>query len=275
MSEMHSSILKNEADRPVKANDGMSKWQIRLEEELSLRLPFDGLNLSQWRQHLKHTKLLSDNYDTVVSLDWPHYCGGATVGCGGKNGWCYTLGGQLGGSANRSKRSAMTDSLARNYPSLFAEIASAEIEKLVADGEIPYPNLRFSGSGELHYSHLPAIFQLKELGITLWGFSKNLKVAIELRRNDISVLFSCDITTPIEQILDAKNNGLQLAYTSTGVRDTPPDGTFVTFPLHRSGKVREIVLSESVCPKVIQEYTDGRRSRASCQLRCTRCHQSK
>ena len=166
----------------------------------------------------------------------------------------------------------MTDSIARNHPRLFTEIVAAEINKLVSSNEIPYPNLRFSGSGELHPAHLPAIFLLKEQGINLWGFSRNIRVAIELRQHDINVLFSCDITTPVSRIEEARENSLQLAYTSTGVTDIPPAGTFVTFPLHRSGKVREIVLTDSICPKVAQEYLEGKRAPAACQTRCTRCH---
>jgi hypothetical protein len=253
---------------------GIKKWQIRLEEELSLREPFDGWNTDQWRRKLKAANLLSDNYDTVVSLDWPHYCGGATKGCGGKDGWCYTLGGQLGGGAKRSRRAAMTDSLARHHPELFGEIVAAEIEKLVSTREIRYPNLRFSGSGELHPAHLPAILQVKAQGINLWGFSRNIRMAIALQKHEISVLFSCDATTPDSRIAEAREHGLGLAYTSTGVSDKPPEGTFVTFPLHRSGKVKEIVLANSVCPKVAQEYLDGKRTRAACQTKCARCHHS-
>jgi hypothetical protein len=274
MVEIHSSFVQDELSLIATSKVEKKKWQIRLEEELSLRKPFDDLDPLQWRQKLKNTKLLSDNYDTVVSLDWPHYCGGATVGCGGEDGWCYTLGGQLGGGAKRSKRAAMTDSLARNHPLLFAEIVAAEVNKLVLTRDISYPNLRFSGSGELHAAHLPAMFMLKDRGINLWGFSRNIRTAIELRKHGISVLFSCDFTTPVNKIHKARRNGLRLAYTSMGVSDIPPDGAFVTFPLHRSGKVREIVLADSVCPKVEQEYLEGKRMRAACQTKCTRCHRS-
>jgi hypothetical protein len=272
--EIYSSLGQDESVPVTTANSAKKKWQIRLEEELSLRQPFDSWSLEQWRKKLKNTKLLSDNYDTVVSLDWPHYCGGASLGCGGENGWCYTLGGQLGGGAKRSKRAAMTDSLARNYPALFAEIVAVEVNTLAAANEISYPNLRFSGSGELHPAHLPAMFQLKDRGVNLWGFSRNISMAIELRDYSINVIFSCDITTPIEKIREARRNGLQLAYTSTGVSDAPPEGAFVTFPLHRSGKVREIVVADSVCPKVEQEYLEGKRTRAACQTKCMRCHRS-
>jgi hypothetical protein len=274
LSNTDVNVGEEPSNLPATKPDGMMKWKLRLKEELSLRKLFDGWNQDQWRQKLKNASLLSDNYDTVVSLDWPHYCGGATEGCGGKNGWCYTLGGQLGGGVKRSKRAAMTDSLARNHPALFGEVVAAEIAKLVSARELPYPNLRFSGSGELHPSHLPALFQLRNRGINLWGFSRNIRLAIQLRRHGISVLFSCDITTPVSRIDDARNSGLRLAYTSTGVSDPPPDGTFVTFPLHRSGKVREIVSAGSVCPKVAQEYLEGKRTRAACQARCTRCHRS-
>lgn len=272
--DIEESLTEDYQGLLVTELSGLKKWKIRLGEELSLRESFDGWNSDQWRQKLKTTNLLSDNYDTVVSLDWPHYCGGATKGCGGKDGWCYTLGGQLGGGAKRSKRAAMTDSLARHHPDLFGEIVATEIGKLVSMQEIQYPNLRFSGSGEVHPAHLPAILQVKYRGINLWGFSRNIRMAIALRQHEINVLFSCDATTPANRIAEAQKHGLRLAYTSTGVSDNPPEGTFVTFPLHRSGKVKEIVLSTSVCPKVEQEYLEGKRTPAACQTRCARCHRS-
>lgn len=260
------------SDIERKYSDKQQKWRVRLNEELGFRNLFDDLNEDEWIKKLDKSKLLSDNYDTVVSLDWPHYCGGATEGCGGPSGWCYTLSGQLGGTAGRSKRAAMTDSLARNYPDLFSKIVAKEIDSLIFSEDLSYPNLRFSGSGEMHQAHLPALLCLKDRGVHLWGFSKNVKLAIDLSQYGISVLFSCDRTTPIPRLELAIKNGLGLAYTSTGVDDSPPDGTIVTFPLHRSGKVREIVAADTICPKVAQEYLEGKRARAACQLRCTRCH---
>jgi hypothetical protein len=249
-----------------------AKWRLRLNEELSFGTQFKGWSSDKWRNYLTKRRVLSDNYDTVVSLDWPHFCSGATEGCGGDHGWCYTLGGQLGGSSKRSSRAAITDRLARDYPKLFSEIVGGEVDQLVKSGRLPYPNLRFSGSGEIHNSHLPALIALTERGIHLWGFSRNLRVATRLREAGIAVLFSSDSTTPEQTVVEALRSGLKLAYTSTGVDDHPPLDTFVVFPLHRSGSVREVVDSPGVCPKVLEEYLEGRRRRAACQFHCKRCH---
>jgi hypothetical protein len=249
-----------------------AKWRLRLNEELSFGTRFKGWSSMKWENYLTKHRVLSDNYDTVVSLDWPHFCSGATEGCGGDHGWCYTLGGQLGGSTKRSSRAAITDRLARDYPKLFSEIVGNEVDQLVKSGRLPYPNLRFSGSGEVHNSHLPALIALAERGIHLWGFSRNLRVATRLRETGIAVLFSCDSTTLKQTVLEALQSGLKLAYTSTGVDDHPPFDAFVIFPLHRSGRVREVVESPDVCPKVLEEYLEGRRRRAVCQFNCKRCH---
>lgn len=249
-----------------------AKWRLRLNEELSFGTSFENWSSTKWEEYLTKRRVLSDNYDTVVSLDWPHFCSGATEGCGGDHGWCYTLGGQLGGSSNRSSRAAVTDRLARDHPRLFSEIVRVEVDQLVKNGRLPYANVRFSGSGEVHNAHLPALIALAERGVHLWGFSRNLRVAAHLLEAEIAVLFSCDYTTPEQTILKALKLGLKLAYTSTGVDDRPAYDAFVIFPLHRSGRVREVVNSSEVCPKVLEEYLEGRRKRGACQFICKRCH---
>lgn len=269
---MNSKLIARESSK--QAGQPVQKWRIRLEQELAHVEEFDGWDEDRWQQHLKQTKILSNNYDTVVSLDWPHYCGSATEGCGGASGWCYTLSGQLGGANKRSRRAAMTDSLARSFPHLFADAAYREIRSLVIRGKIPYANLRFSGSGEVHSSHINALQLLKEKGVNLWGFSKNLRICEKLREKKISVIFSCDSTTPIDVLESAIERRLPLAYTSTGIEDYPPQGSIVTFPVHRSGKVKEVVMTDTVCPKIEEEYMMGKRSPAACQLVCTRCHQT-
>ena len=251
---------------------GTDKWKQRLKVELELGEVLKGLTLENWRSKLAGKKLVSDNFDTVISLDWPHYCGHATKGCGGPNGWCYTLGGQVGGSQGRSLRAAMTDRLARDHPDLFADVVSRDVFSFVNSGKLSYPNIRFSGSGEIHKSHFPALLGLKDRGVHLWGFSRSPKLALELRSQGISVLFSCDATTPQKTLSLAREGGLKLAYTSLGVHDAPPVEAFVVFPVHRSGRVREIVDSQNICPKISQEFLNVRRKPASCQQVCTLCH---
>jgi hypothetical protein len=251
------------------------KWKLRLKLELDMGSEFKGLKADEWNLKLSRKRLVNDNYDTVISLDWPHYCSHATKGCGGPNGWCYTLGGQIGGNKARSLRAAMTDRLARDYPDVFAEIVHKEILQFVKNKKINYPNIRFSGSGEVHQNHFAALIALKNKGVQLWGFSRNPKFAIELQEHGISVLFSCDATTPEQNLEYAKNNGLKLAYTSLGVSDVPKFEAFVVFPVHRSGRVREIADTRNVCPKISQEFLTGKRKPASCQKVCTLCHKVK
>lgn len=259
--------------RPGIARNVKDKWKQRLRLELGLADEFKGLTADEWRKKLSRRRLVSDNYDTVISLDWPHYCGHATKGCGGPEGWCYTLGGQIGGNQPRSLRAAMTDRLARDYPEVFAEVVYQEILLFTKNDKLAYPNIRFSGSGEVHQAHFSALISLKEKGVHLWGFSRNPKLAIELQDQGISVLFSCDATTPKKTLDFAQENGLKLAYTSLGVKDTPGFHAFVVFPVHRSGRVREIADTRNVCPKISQEFLTGRRKPASCQQACTLCHQ--
>ena len=251
-----------------------AKWRIRLKEELSLGLQFKAWSSEEWVGYLSKRRIVSDNYDTVLSLDWPHFCIGATEGCGGNRGWCYTLAGHIGGSTKRSLRAAVTDRLARDHPDLFSEIVSREITQFVSSGRLPYPNIRFSGSGEVHNSHLPALLSLASRSIHLWGFSRNIRVAIQLKEAGISVLYSCDATTSPENLKEAARAGLKIAYTSLGIDDSPPAPPFVVFPVHHSGRVQEVLDSERVCPKVLEEYLEGRRRRGACQFTCTRCHEA-
>lgn len=248
------------------------RWIRRLRQERALSSRFEKFTESDWRSFSKNSRLLNENYDTVVSLDWPHYCGSATTGCGGVNGWCYTLTGQIAASRERALRAGINDVLATRFPILFAEIIDIELTKLTMRGSLPDRNLRYSGSGELLSRHVPALKAISDLGVRLWGFSKNISVASELKKLGISVLFSCDATTQPEQLKLAAENGLRLAYTSTSISDWPPNGTFVTFPVHRSGKVREVVDVPSICPKVLDEFQSGKRRAGWCQHRCHRCH---
>jgi hypothetical protein len=252
-----------------------AKWRRRLAEELDLAARFEQWSIEEWQSYIASRDILNANYDTVVALDWPHYCGGATEGCGGSKGWCYTLAGNVGGGRARSMRAAATDQLARQFPSLFADAVASEVFAHVEAGRMPYANLRFSGSGEVHAAHIPALVELRARGgVRLWGFSRSIDVARQLDEAGICVLFSCDLTTPPARVKSARALGLKLAYTSTGVNDPPPLGTFVTFPVHRSGRVKEVVSADSLCPKVVEEYLDGKRREGACQWRCTRCHQA-
>lgn len=267
------SIVNGRCSANLEANNQVQpKWRSRLAKELELGGRFIGWSSSEWRSYLASKKLLSVNYDTIVSLDWPHFCGDATEGCGGARGWCYTLGGQLGGADARSIKAAVSDRLARDFPDLFADVVVNEVHELVDGGALPYPNLRVSGSGEAHIAHVPALARVKDRGVQLWGFSKSIKIALEMRKIGASIMFSCDATTPRSKLDEAIKNGFALAYTSIGAGDHPPVGTTVTFPLHRSGRVREVVDTPTVCPKVVEEFFNGKRRQAACQSLCRRCH---
>jgi hypothetical protein len=252
-------------------NPRKQRWRIRLEKELAHRFEFDSLGEQAWIDLLRRRRVTSSNHDTVVALDWPHYCTHATTLCGGTNGWCYTFQGHQAG-ANHNRRTAMVDSLARHFPKLFADAVAREVSGLVANGKLPYANLRYSGSGELAIEHLPALTEVASREIHLWGFTRNLKIASGLLDIGASVIISCDASTPPELFERATALGFPFAYTSSSVSDLPPPGTIVTFPVHRVGRVTEVPDVDSLCPKVLSEFFFETRSGATCQSACHRCH---
>src|SRR5262245_55962925 len=72
----------------------VNRWRKRLAKELAFRAEFERLDSAAWKSLLATRSVTSTNHDTVLSLDWPHYCAYATVACGGPNGWCYTFQGR-------------------------------------------------------------------------------------------------------------------------------------------------------------------------------------
>jgi hypothetical protein len=247
------------------------KWKRKLAQEMRERRQLEKLTQAELLKVAEERGLLSRNWDTVVSLDFPHYCVHATTNCGGPKGWCYTFQGYQALQPHAAKV-ALVDLVASRYPDEFARLVASEVRREVDAGRLPYPNVRLSGSGEIAATHFPAIKSLAEAGVALWGFSRSAQVAEFLSSIGVPVLFSCDASTPPAAMEEARLAKLPLAYTSTGVDDPPPSGAVVTFPVHREGKVREVVDHSTVCPKVLQEFLDGHREAASCQVRCQRCH---
>lgn len=247
------------------------KWKRKLGQEMRERRRLESQSKDQLLQLALERGLLSRNWDTVVSLDFPHYCVHATTNCGGVKGWCYTFQGYQARQPHAAKV-ALVDLVACRYPEDFARLVALEVRKEVESGRLHYPNLRLSGSGELAPAHFPAITCLCKTGVALWGFTRSVQVAQFLATLGIPILFSCDASTPPGAMEEARHARLPLAYTSTGIDDGPPSGTVVTFPVHREGKVREVVDDHTVCPKVVQEFLDGHREAASCQVKCQRCH---
>jgi hypothetical protein len=166
----------------------------------------------------------------------------------------------------------MIDVLARRFPALFGTAVRREVEAATRSGVLRNPNLRYAGSGEVTKDHLPALRQIKDGGVWLWGFTRSLQVARALQQEHIAVLFSCDRSTAPATLMGARDAGLPLAYSSDGVDDMPPPDTVVTFPVHRVGRVREVVDVASLCPKVLLEYLDDTRPEGMCQTACSRCH---
>ena len=148
-----------------------------------------------------------------------------------------------------------------------------KIQKAVDVGSLSYPNLRFSGSGEVTEAHMAALAEVSRRGIRLWGFTRSLRLAGRLREIGASVIVSCDATSPPRLSEEARREGFPLAYSSSGVADAPPDGTLVTFaPVHRIGRVREVVDAPSLCPKVLTDFFEDHRPEGFCQRFCQRCH---
>jgi len=71
--------------RPADDDFG-EKWRRRLHLEMAYARRFLKLTEMEWHRELQSLQLTSANYDTVLALDWPHYCTGATVLCGGPRG---------------------------------------------------------------------------------------------------------------------------------------------------------------------------------------------
>lgn len=253
------------------STEAILRWKKRLSKELSYTNEFMALSEEDWINLLKKRHVTSSNQDTVLALDWPHYCGNATKACGGSQGWCYTFQGNQATKVH-DRHVAMVDVLARKHPHLFAQKVASEVHKSVESGEMKYPNIRYSGSGEFTEDHLPALQLLSLTGVHLWGFSRNIKLAAQLRKMNASVIISIDKTSPSSVVEEARANGFNLAYTSDGVYDQPPPGTIVTFPVHRIGRVHEVVDVVSLCPKVVMDFLDDSRPSGTCQLRCMKCH---
>jgi hypothetical protein len=248
------------------------RWARKLKRELAVGRKYSGFSESEWQDELVGKRITSSNHDTYLALDWPHYCYAATVACGGANGWCYTFQGHQASRSHES-RVALVDALAREAPTLFAQTVVHEVMEAVSQGHLPYPNLRYSGSGECAEHHLPALSLVAAAGVRLWGFTRQPSIAVAIRTFGGAVIFSCDKTTDASSLAEARRHGLPLAYTSSDVSDIPPEGTLVVFPLHRGGRVREVVQHDAICPKVLDDFFLERRPPNSCQSRCIRCHQ--
>jgi hypothetical protein len=249
------------------------RWKRRLEKERAHFSEFLDLSKDEWRQLLKKRSVTSSNQDTVLALDWPHYCAHATSACGGSNGWCYTFQGNQSTKLH-DRHVAMVDTVARQHPTLFADKVADEVGKSVVAGRMDYPNLRYSGSGEATDAHLPALKYVTELGVHLWGFTRNIALAKRLRSIGCSVIVSCDRTSPDGFSHKAHEAGFRIAYSSEDVADLPPLGTIVTFPVHRGGKVREVVDIHTLCPKVVSDFVHDSRQNGTCQSICNRCHKA-
>lgn len=247
------------------------KWKILLKKELGHQVEFAELTSNEIRKRISEINVLSENYDTVLSLDLPHYCSGATEACGGKAGWCYTFQG-FQALPNHIRKVAFVDYCIKKYPECMVDKVIKEVNIAVEKKKIPYPNLRFSGSGEITHHHLPLIDMLIKNGINIWGFSKNVDIAIKLKKIGASVIFSYDRTSSRDKVHQAISAGIALGYTSSGVFDNPIHKAFVVFPLHKGGKVQEVLDHPKLCPKVVEEFLTGKRNAASCQATCNRCH---
>lgn len=249
-----------------------AKWQRLLKKELAHSGSLEQLSRDEVLDRVKKKGILSTNFDTVVSLDFPHYCVGATEGCGGSKGWCYTFQGFQSLSGHASKV-GLVDYCIRTYPDIVVNLVVDEVQELVKKGRLPYPNLRFSGSGEVATMHIELLAEIKQRGVQLWGFSRNIKVATALKSVGIHVIFSCDHSTPSNVVSQAIRLQLPLAYTSCNVQDLPTYDVTVVFPLHRGGRVLQVADHAMNCPKVVAEYFEHSRKQASCQNLCTRCHE--
>lgn len=249
----------------------LPKWRHRLNVERSHVSQFEALSERELASLAQQNDPLSSNHDTVLSIDWPHYCSFATEACGGPRGWCYTFSG-FHVTPAQARKVALNDVLARRLPKEFAMRVTQCVRKHVERGRLPYENLRFSGAGEISISHVPALESIQSLGVRSWGFTKNPHVAEQLAGLGIAVIFSADHSTDPCHLGLAQELGVPIAYSSRSISDSPPKGVLVTFPVHISGRVSEVIDHPTVCPKVVEEFIHGIRTPAWCQNRCQKCH---
>jgi hypothetical protein len=252
-------------------SNAVLRWKKRLEKERAHFSEFELLNEDEWKRLLKQRRITSSNQDTVIALDWPHYCAQSTNACGGEKGWCYTFQGNQATKLH-DRHVAMVDTLARKHPKLFAEKVTEEVTESVVADQIAYPNLRYSGSGEVAEAHLTALSYIAGFDIHLWGFTRNIGLAEKLRGIGAGVIISCDQTSKHGFSDQAIAEGFPIAYSSEGVSDMPPIGTLVTFPVHRGGRVHEVVDVSTLCPKVVSDFVNDSRQNGTCQKVCNRCH---
>jgi len=247
------------------------RWKRRLAVELAAQRPMLDFSDAELLARLGRSGVLSANHDTVVSLDWPHYCSYATAACGGIRGWCYTLAGHHV-SESHARKVALNDLAAKRLPAEFAAQVAREVGTRVERGELPYANIRFSGSGEAKLHHVDALAGIVARGIRVWGFTKNPALAAALRERGVAAIVSCDYSTRRAHLDTALKHSIPLAYSSRGVDDSPPIPVLVTFPVHASGRVTEAIDHPTLCPKVVDEFLTSTRQRGWCQERCRRCH---
>jgi len=255
-------------------DDSQMLWRVRLAAEMAAGSHLPDLSPVALHKLVLQTSLTSKNHDTGISLDFPHFCSGATSACGGKDGWCYTFSGNLA-SAGHDRKVALVDFIATRHPAMFAEKVTAEVKAAVHKGVLTYPNLRYAGSGEVALKHLPSLKLLKANGIQLWGFTKRIEIARALRSANISVIFSLDRTSPGSLVELIGKENFPSSYVSHDIGDQPASHPFVTFPLHIQGQVHEVVDAPNLCPKVLAEFFEGHRPSGTCQTTCTRCHNPK
>lgn len=247
------------------------RWKRRLTREVSYQSALGSLDPNQFLKLTTKKRVTSYNHDTGLAIDWPHYCAHATTACGGEKGYCYTFSGFQATDAH-SRHVALVDFFARRYPVYFADKVALEVAQGVSEGRLAYKNLRYSGSGEISLSHLPALKLVLQHGIHLWGFTRDITIALELRNLGAATIFSCDATSAPNAVDTALRHKLPIAYVSSGVDDFPPFDAFVVFPVHRGGRVSEVVDHPSLCPKVLFDFFHDSRPLGSCQTSCLRCH---
>lgn len=247
------------------------RWKYRLKKESSYNDFFNSLDLNNFLLFIQKKRLTSQNHDTGLAIDWPHFCLHATTACGGKNGYCYTFSGFQATKAH-DQHVAMVDSFARRFPEYFAEKVAKEVTQGVCEGKLSSKNLRYSGSGETHQDHIPALSLIIEHGIHLWGFTRNIDIAIKLNNIGARSIFSVDCTTSPSVVKKALQNDIPIGYVSSGVDDLPSFNPLVIFPCHRGGNVNEVADHPSLCPKVLYDFYHSKRPAGSCQFNCLRCH---
>jgi hypothetical protein len=211
---------------------------------------------------LRTKDYISGNSKTGHSLNFPIINCRPTKKCSEN---CYACSGPISFKYSLLKALSIEESIKTNL-SFAVEKTVGEIRKL------GLTNLRYSGSGDLTEDGVKYIDSLSTEcpDVIFWGFTRKLEIVeglLSLNKGNVKVIFSCDDSTLLKDIVQAKQLGVKLSWLYTDKAQTMfsnHQDVLVVFANHKNGK-----LDESL-PKVAKECPAVRDHSIGCN-ECQRC----